>query len=82
MEKLRTATMYAHKLGLVVNAGHGLDYHNTADIAAIEHMNELNIGHSIISRSIFVGLERAVKEMVDIIDKAANQAKIERMISK
>ncbi len=82
LEKLRTATMYAHKLGLTVNAGHGLDYHNTADVAAIEHMAELNIGHSIISRSIFVGLERAVREMIEIIDIAANQAKLERMISK
>lgn len=71
LEKLKTATLFAHKLGFTVNAGHGLNYHNTADVAAIEHMNELNIGHSIISHAVFVGLERAVKEMLEIIEKAS-----------
>ncbi len=80
LEKLRTATIAAHKLGLVVNAGHGLDYHNTADVAAIEHMNELNIGHSIISRSVFTGLERAVQEMLEIIEKATIQSKLDRAL--
>lgn len=68
LEKLKMAAAAAHKLGFIVNAGHGLDYHNTAPVAAIENMNELNIGHSIISRSIFVGLERAVQDMLRIIN--------------
>jgi pyridoxine 5-phosphate synthase len=54
-------------LGLEVNAGHGLDYLNTKEVAAIRGVNELNIGHSIISRAIFVGLPQAVREMLEII---------------
>jgi pyridoxine 5-phosphate synthase len=64
--KLKTMSAYAQKLGLIVNAGHGLNYHNTQAIAAIPGMEELNIGHSIISRSVFVGLTQAVKEMVKL----------------
>lgn len=60
---LTRAAATACKIGLVVNAGHGLKYHNTAAIAAIPGMNELNIGHSIVSRAIFVGLPQAVREM-------------------
>jgi len=47
---------------MVVNAGHGLNYHNVADLARIRDYNEFNIGHAIISRAVFVGLENAVKE--------------------
>ncbi|ERP38815.1 pyridoxine 5'-phosphate synthase [Chitinivibrio alkaliphilus] len=68
LEKLSEASEYAHKLGFTVNAGHGLNYHNTAPIAQLPHMNELNIGHSIISRAVFVGLERAVQEMLRLIN--------------
>ena len=68
LERLKDAAAYAHKLGLVVNAGHGLNYHNTAAVAAIESISELNIGHSIISRAVFVGLETAVKDMIRIIN--------------
>ncbi len=50
-----------------VNAGHGLDYTNVVPIAQIPEIEELNIGHSIIARSIFVGLERAVREMKERI---------------
>jgi pyridoxine 5-phosphate synthase len=57
-------------LGLQVNAGHGLHLENVLEIARLPHMTELNIGHSIISRSIFVGLETAVKEMRAIILQA------------
>jgi pyridoxine 5-phosphate synthase len=46
-----------------VNAGHGLDYTNVQEIAKIEHINELNIGHSIIAESIFLGLSEAIKKM-------------------
>ena len=49
--------------GLIVNAGHGLNYTNVRRIADIKDMNELNIGHSIISRAVFTGLRSAVKEM-------------------
>lgn len=54
-------------LGLRVNAGHGLTYHNVSPIASLSGMEELNIGHSIISRAVLVGLERAVREMKAII---------------
>ncbi len=67
LKKLVEMTAYAQSLGLTVNAGHGLKYDNTSVIAGIKGMNELNIGHSIISRSIFVGLESAVKEMLKMI---------------
>ena len=58
---------YAGSLGLTVNAGHGLKYHNTRAIARIPGLNELNIGHSIISRAVFVGLKTAVKEMKKLV---------------
>ena len=67
LKKIKDMTKYAQSLGLTVNAGHGLKYHNTRPIARIPGMEELNIGHSIISRAVFVGLESAVKEMIKII---------------
>lgn len=63
LKKLVGMTAYAHRHGLVVNAGHGLDYQNTSPVARIPDMHELNIGHSIMAYAVFVGLERAVKEM-------------------
>ena len=63
LNKLKTAAKYARSLGLVVNAGHGLNYKNTKAVARIPEIEELNIGHSIISRSVFTGLTKAVKEM-------------------
>jgi len=68
--RVRDAVAHARSIGLIANAGHGLHYHNTARIAAIEGMHELNIGHSIIARSIFTGLERAVADMRTILDQA------------
>ena len=61
----------AYSLDLRVNAGHGLDYRNTASIAALDTIEELSIGHAIISRSVYVGIERAVREMLTIIQHAA-----------
>jgi len=61
--RLSLAADQAHQLGLTVNAGHGLTAQNTAEIANIQHMNCLNIGHSIIARSVFVGLVEAVTEI-------------------
>lgn len=67
LNHLKTAATYAEQLGMQVNAGHGLEYENTQAIVAIPEVKELNIGHSIISRALFVGLEQAVKEMLDIV---------------
>jgi pyridoxine 5-phosphate synthase len=67
LKVLREMTAYGRSLGLTVNAGHGLDYHNTRAVAMIPGMHELNIGHSIISHALTVGIERAVKEMIAII---------------
>jgi len=65
--QIKHMTFYAHKLGMVVNAGHGLNYDNTYAISRIKGMEELNIGHAIMSRAIFVGLNQAVREMIAII---------------
>lgn len=70
LEKIQTAAEFASKLGLKVAAGHGLNYFNTPPIAAIKYINELSIGHSIISRAIFVGIESAVKEMIELINRS------------
>lgn len=70
LENIKDATKAATALGLKVNAGHGLDYKNVQDIAKIEDIIELNIGHAIVARSIFVGLEKAVAEMKALIDNA------------
>jgi len=67
LENLRSMTEYAIALGLEVNAGHGLNYENVKAVATIDGMNELNIGHSIISRSIFAGISKATREMVELI---------------
>ncbi|MDP8230945.1 MAG: pyridoxine 5'-phosphate synthase [Candidatus Gorgyraea atricola] len=66
-KKIKEATSFALSLGMVVNAGHGLDYTNTARIARIKGMNELNIGHSMISRAMFTGLYNAVRDMKALI---------------
>jgi pyridoxine 5-phosphate synthase len=63
-KRLKDAAFYAHSLGLGVNAGHGLDYKNVGRIAAIEVIEELNIGFSIIAASVFIGLGDAVKQMI------------------
>ena len=67
LQKIIESTFVATDLGLVVNAGHGLNYQNVKEIAAINNINELNIGHSIVSRALAVGLEKAVREMKAII---------------
>ncbi|NVK40455.1 MAG: pyridoxine 5'-phosphate synthase [Oceanospirillaceae bacterium] len=63
LARIREAARYAWERGLVVNAGHGLHYHNVEQIAEIPHLNELNIGHGLIARALFVGLKEAVSEM-------------------
>src|SRR5574340_386051 len=63
LERIRTAAAHAHAQGLQVNAGHGLHYHNVQAIVAIPHIAELNIGHAIVSESLFIGLDAAVRKM-------------------
>ena len=63
LSRLRAAVEVGRRMGLVVNAGHGLNYHNVQSIVAIEGIAELNIGHAIVSRAVFTGLEAAVREM-------------------
>jgi pyridoxine 5-phosphate synthase len=67
LERIRWAAEYALSIGLEVNAGHGLNYSNTKDVAAIKGINEFNIGHSIIARAVIVGMREAVSEMMSII---------------
>ncbi len=67
--KLKQAAALGHLLGLNVNAGHGLNYKNVHRMHEIDGLHELNIGHSIISRSIFTGLDSAVKEMLNLVNK-------------
>ncbi len=67
LQKIIESSYHAVDIGLVVNAGHGLNYQNVKKIASINNMNELNIGHSIVSRALAVGLERAVREMKTLI---------------
>lgn len=69
LARIRHAAIYAHNLGLQVNAGHGLHYHNVLPIVAIPHIAELNIGHAIISEALFIGLEQAVKNMKALLAK-------------
>ena len=70
LKKIIKACEYAHSLGIQVNAGHGLTLENTSAIAKIDSIVELNIGHSIISRALFVGLALATSEMKALILKA------------
>lgn len=73
LNRIKFAVEYGIQQGLVVNAGHGLNYHNTFDIAAIKGINELNIGHSIIARALFTGLKDAVRDMQSIILRASTR---------
>lgn len=70
LARLRAAAETAKALGLAVHAGHGLTYENVSPVAAIPEIEELNIGHSIVSRAIFTGLEDAVREMASIVRRA------------
>jgi pyridoxine 5-phosphate synthase len=62
-QRLRLGAVRAHDLGLTVNAGHGINYVNIAEVRTLPHLHELNIGHSVISRALFTGIEEAVREM-------------------
>jgi len=67
-KELQTAVRYAKNKGLIVNAGHGLNYYNVSRVAKIGEIEELNIGYSIVCRAVLVGLERAVREMKALIN--------------
>ncbi|HEY3355492.1 MAG TPA: pyridoxine 5'-phosphate synthase [Polyangia bacterium] len=73
LQRLATAAETGFGLGLHVAAGHGLDYPNVGPVAALEGVTELNIGHSIIARAVFTGLDRAVRDMRDAIDRASGR---------
>ena len=67
LKRIQQAASYAYQKGLIVNAGHGLHYHNVEQIAEIPELNELNIGHGIVARALFVGLKEAISEMKQIM---------------
>jgi len=71
LKKVVYAASLGKELGLGVNAGHGLHYHNVREIAVIPEIDELSIGHSIIARAVFVGLDRAVRDMIELIRRKA-----------
>jgi pyridoxine 5-phosphate synthase len=75
LTRITEAALYAHQLGLIVNAGHGLHYHNVKPIAAIPVFRELNIGHAIIARACFSGLPEAIREMKRLMLGARLQPK-------
>ena len=71
LERIRAAVAHGTAIGLQVNAGHGLDYENTTAVAAMQDIVELNIGHAIVARALFVGLRQAVAEMKALMTPAA-----------
>lgn len=70
LDRLRAASVKGQALGIKINAGHGLNYENIAAIRPVPHLCELNIGHSIVSRALAVGMEGAVKEMLKLMAEA------------
>lgn len=70
LDKIAQCAEFAQSMGIRVHAGHGLHYRNTADIALIEAIVELNIGHAIVAQALFVGMHAAVEEMLDVIHSA------------
>ncbi|MFN3715021.1 MAG: pyridoxine 5'-phosphate synthase [Alcanivoracaceae bacterium] len=75
LQRIRRGVEQGRAAGLIVNAGHGLHYHNTVEVAAIAGIHELNIGHSIIARAVLTGLDEAVRTMRVLIDQGAALAK-------
>ncbi|MGQ0814241.1 MAG: pyridoxine 5'-phosphate synthase [Gemmatimonadota bacterium] len=76
VSRLRQAAELGRSLGLAVHAGHGMTYENVAHVAIIAEIEELNIGHSVVSRAMFTGMERAARDMKDIITRARTHAYI------
>jgi len=73
LQRIREGVALGVSLGLIVNAGHGLHYHNVEPVAAIPGINELNIGHALVSHALFVGFKDAVREMKQLIQGAASR---------
>lgn len=73
LQRIVAASQFAAEQGLIVNGGHGLNVDNVEAIARIPEMNELNIGHAIVARAVFIGLEAAVREMRELMLKARNE---------
>lgn len=73
LKKVIRAASKGKELGLGVNAGHGLHYHNVTPVAAIREIDELSIGHAIIARALFTGLDRAVRDMLELMRSAREQ---------
>lgn len=70
LERIRQAAIHAKKLGLGVNAGHGLNYNNMKEFIAIQNIDEVSIGQAVVARSVFTGLEKAIKDMLAIINSS------------
>ena len=70
-ERIIAAVAMAENMGLGINAGHGLDYTNISRLVSIPGINEFSIGHSIIARAVLVGMERAVREMLELIERCS-----------
>jgi pyridoxine 5-phosphate synthase len=70
LDKIAAAVKAGNKLGMMVHAGHGLTYFNVRPVVGLGGVREFNIGHSIISRAVLVGMERAVREMKALVDGA------------
>ncbi len=68
-KRLRAGAEQAHALGLIVNGGHGINYVNIAEVRTLPHLHELNIGHAIMSRALFTGIEEAVREMKERVQR-------------
>jgi pyridoxine 5-phosphate synthase len=77
-QRIQDAAKLGKLLNLGVNAGHGLDYENVAAVAAIREIDEMSIGHAVIVRALFVGLEQAVREMLQLVE--GKTSKIRRQI--
>ncbi|ALZ11960.1 pyridoxine 5'-phosphate synthase [Pseudomonas aeruginosa] len=73
LQRVREGVALGRSLGLIVNAGHGLHYHNVEPVAAIDGINELNIGHAIVAHALFVGFRQAVAEMKALMLAAATK---------
>jgi len=78
LAKLVDAAKTGARLGLGVAAGHGLSYENVLPVARIAEIEEFNIGHSIVARAVLVGMERAVREMQDLLRRGREEAEQER----
>ncbi len=69
LQKIKEAAAATRHLGMAVHAGHGLDYHNVVPVVRVPEIEELNIGHSIVARAVFVGLDRAVRDMLRLMGR-------------